>query len=309
MRFLVIGHDGLLGGAVCQTLRGDGHEPRVVDVPWGTPQAAGVLCNAMTAMSTQDASPWTLMWCAGAGVTATKQPVFDEELETFTAVMDHLLAPGTGRPACLFFASSAGALYAGASGAPFTEASQVVPLAPYGRSKVALEAQASRLAEAGVAVAIGRIANLYGPGQDLRKQQGLISQLCLAVRTRRPINIYVPLDTLRDYIFAPDAGRLIVDFVHAVRAAAPGVTIKIIASGRSTSIAQLLGDLNRVSKHRPPVVVAASPKGLVQARDLRLRSTVLPEVDTHRHVPLPAGIAACLTSVEQRGARGDRVRS
>ena len=53
-------------------------------------------------------------------------------------------------------------------------------------------------------VLIGRIANLYGPGQNLAKAQGLVSQLCAAQLERARSSIWVSLDTLRDYLFAPD---------------------------------------------------------------------------------------------------------
>ena len=56
---------------------------------------------------------------------------------------------------------------------------------------------------------IGRIANLYGPGQDPTKAQGLVSQLCRAHLERRPTSIYVSLDTARDYLFVDDAARLV----------------------------------------------------------------------------------------------------
>jgi len=47
---------------------------------------------------------------------------------------------------------------------------------------------------------VGRMSNLYGPGQNLKKVQGLISQMCLRVLTRQPLVLYVPLDTIRDYL-------------------------------------------------------------------------------------------------------------
>ena len=54
---------------------------------------------------------------------------------------------------------------------------------------------------------IGRFSNLYGPGQNLGKLQGLISRLALSAVTRQPINIFVPLDTIRDYVYVDDAAQ------------------------------------------------------------------------------------------------------
>jgi len=58
---------------------------------------------------------------------------------------------------------------------------------------------------------IGRIANLYGPGQNISKPQGIISQICRSYLLGYPLSIYVSLDTLRDYIFAPDCAALVAD--------------------------------------------------------------------------------------------------
>ncbi len=71
---------------------------------------------------------------------------------------------------------------------------------------------------------VGRLSNLYGPGQDLAKPQGLISQLCRAQLTRRPLSIYVSLDTRRDYLFVDDAAAMVVAGArrgHRARGAPP----------------------------------------------------------------------------------------
>ena len=69
---------------------------------------------------------------------------------------------------------------------------------------------------------IGRIANLYGPGQNLDKPQGLVSQLCAAHLERRPVSIWVSLDTLRDYLYAPDCAQMVLDCLDRARAEASG---------------------------------------------------------------------------------------
>ena len=80
----------------------------------------------------------------------------------------------------LFVASSAGGVYAGSSDPPFTERSVPRPISPYGRQSWNTSVSATLWGEAhGIPVLIGRIANLYGPGQDMSKAQGLVSQLAL----------------------------------------------------------------------------------------------------------------------------------
>ena len=132
--------------------------------------------------------------------------------------------PALARRGTLFFASSAGGVYAASQAAPpFDETSPVGALAPYGGEKLAQEALVRELAEAaGVDMLIGRLSNLYGPGQKLSKPQGLIAHVGRAALRREPVSIYVPLDTIRDYLFAADAGRMVIDAVARRWARAAG---------------------------------------------------------------------------------------
>ena len=109
---------------------------------------------------------------------------------------------------------------------------------------------------------IGRIANLYGPGQNMAKAQGLISQICRAHLSGQPLSIYVSLDTLRDYLFAPDAAALIKGGLDRLAVAAdeagkPCVITKIVASQRPITIGAVLGEMRRLFKRAP-----GSPLGL-----------------------------------------------
>jgi len=172
----------------------------------------------------------------------------------------------------------------------------VSPLAPYGRAKLDGEALVvSWSRRTGMPSLIGRIANLYGPGQNLGKAQGLISQICRAHLTGQPLSIYVSLDTLRDYLFAPDCARLIVAGLARLRQDAlstqPLVVTKILASQRAITIGAVLGEMRRIFKSPPHIVLGASAVSAMQARDLSLRSRVWPELDHVSLTPFPVGMA------------------
>jgi UDP-glucose 4-epimerase len=239
-------------------------------------------------------------------VTATGAESFVREEEvfgSFAASLERHCRRGDLRPdqGSIFFASSAGALYAGARVPPFTESSPTAPVAPYGFSKLALEARLQRLAaECGVAAAAGRITNLYGPGQNLAKPQGLISHLCRAHVTGQPLGIYVPLDTLRDYLFVDDAAAMVLDLMEAAAARPGEVAVKILASHGSVSVAALLMQAQRVFRRPIRVLFGASSEAARQARDLRVRSEVHPELDHRTLRTLPAGIAATAADIGAR---------
>ncbi len=141
-----------------------------------------------------------------------------------------------------------------------------------------------------------RIANLYGPGQNLTMPQGLISQICRANLLCRPPPVYVPLDTLRDYLYARDCGDLVADSLAMVRAETatrgPSSHVKIVASQRALTIAELLAEVDQVLGRPTQIERIASTSARFQVRDLRLRSIVWPQVDRRPLTPMAEGIRA-----------------
>jgi UDP-glucose 4-epimerase len=233
--------------------------------------------------------PWRVVWCAGAGVIGTDQA----ELEHETAILRSLLDALRDRPdGTVFLASSAGGVYGGTRDIPITEGSRTLPLSDYGWNKLTQE-QLVRTwaAESGGRGVIGRVANLYGPGQRLSKPQGLITQICLATLLRRPVSVYVSLDTLRDYIYVDDCSRMIGDCLDAAETLEAGITeTKILATGSSVSIGALLAQARRVLGRAPAVVMIRSGRTAQQGNALTFRSTVWPDASDLVLTPLPVGI-------------------
>ena len=191
-----------------------GHEVLTTTVPWDDEDESVRTLVAEVGRFAQlrAGRPWALAWCAGAGVVATGEEALAAEVRVFERVTGALAASVTaGEDGVVFLASSAGGLYAGSTPAPFDERTSPRPLVAYGRAKLAMEAAVERLAEAtGVRAVLGRLSNVYGPGQTLAKPQGLLSQLCLADATGRPLPVFVSMDTIRDYLYAEDAARMVV---------------------------------------------------------------------------------------------------
>jgi UDP-glucose 4-epimerase len=195
-----------------------------------------------------------------------------------------------------FLASSAGGIYAGARGAPYTEQSEERPLAPYGFNKLQQESIVRRWSvDTGAPALIGRLSNIYGPGQNLSKGQGLISQVCRTVILHQTFVLYTSPDTLRDYLYVNDAGDLVADGLDRLReehaaGARPSVVTKILASGQACTIATILGEVRRIAKCPVRVVMAASPSSRYQASDLRMNSVEWRELDRRSKTTLSAGI-------------------
>jgi len=311
----VIGRGGLLGQSVETAMgasmdhMGPGSDLWRPPAPivWTEPTAGAreLGTQAQQFLRTAGERPWSVAWCAGAGVTGTSEHALDLELVALRETLGALAAAPRAENGALFFASSAGAVYAGVGTPPYDESSPVRPLAAYGRAKLDAEAVVTAWSHrTGTPSLIGRISNLYGPGQNLAKAQGLISQICRSHLNGQPLSIYVSLDTLRDYLFAPDCAGLIVAGLARLRqeqaVKGPRVVTKILASQRAITVGAVLGEMRRIFKSSPRIVLGASDVASLQAKDLSLRSRVWPELDRRSLTPFPVGVATTAADLLRR---------
>ena len=300
----VIGAGGLLGSAVVRVLgRGGEQVSTGPKIRWSADAASSDLAAGLVEfIESNDDAAWAIYWCAGAATTASGPAAFDREDATFRAFLEQIasLPAAVLQRGALLYASSAGGVYAGSRDAPFSEHSPVAPLGLYGEAKVRQEEQARELAATtGLRVAIGRIANLYGPGQSLAKQQGLVSRLCMGSLTRVPTSIFVSIDTIRDYLYVDDGAALVVGMVRRMLDEPPRAATKILASGRSVTIGALIEELGQVTRRRQTIIWGQSPQSSLQSSDLRLRSETMTELDAAAATNLADGIARTLTDLQQ----------
>jgi len=311
-RVWVIGRGGLLGAHVASAVTAAGHE--VIDgpaIPWQDPGAASAALEAGLDRflgEVGDAS-WGILWCAGAGVTNTSRELLDLELRTFRSFVSALalrLNPERAVRGRFFLASSAGGAYGGSSEPPFTEHSRAAPASPYGETKLAMEeAVREAVVPASVPTLIGRIANLYGPGQNLAKGQGLISQLCAASASGGTVPLFADLGTLRDYVYAADCGAMIVaalwgrdgEAIADTPSAEP--VVKILCSGEATSIQGVLDAFQAAFGVAAPVAITPPTPGK-QTLDLRLSSVVGAHLSRYARTPLVEGMRRVMASVPQQ---------
>jgi UDP-glucose 4-epimerase len=300
----VIGATGLLGSGVALDMRIQGERQfEGPAISWGTPEAALDLARGLADfIGAVGGDPWTIYWCAGVSTTGSPPEALAAELAVLASFLDAIgqYPPTVLSEGALFLASSAGAVYGGAEGAPFTEDSMTSPLGSYGEAKLAAEDRVRAFSvRSGVVTVVGRIANLYGPGQKLSKSQGLISRLCISSLTRTPLSVFVPMDTLRDYVYVDDCARLITSAVARARErrSIASFHLKVISSGRSVSIGALLGQFKQVARVRPYIVLGQSAESSLQGRDLRLQSTYWPDLDELAKVNLADGISRTMEDV------------
>jgi len=250
------------------------------------------------------ADRWEIYWSAGIGTMQSPA----EALLTETAALAHLLqevsasAALMSRPGSIALASSAGAIYAGSKDLVISERTQPAPTTPYAYAKLAQEAllQDFALARPGIRALAARVSTVYGAGQASGKAQGLLTHIAQCVVKGVPVQIFVSLDTIRDYIAVDDAARGIVTVAQAE--GGWRFLVKIVASERPTTISEIVSVFRRIAR-RPPRIVTSESRGTVlYSRKMQFRSVVQPNIAAACSVNLVVGVARVLEAERQRHA-------
>ena len=313
----VIGQGGLLGSALSRLLRQEGQIPYAMDQPWQW-SSSDQLCDQMQDQTRRFArqlaagESWTIYWAAGQGNLHSREEDFNAENTAFNTLLatvhtEPSLLAAEGRIA---LASSAGAVYAGCLDQPITERSSDSPTTPYGRAKLCNEAaliawakNRDPLRHAARHAFIGRLSTLYGPGQAWGKQQGLISHLARQLLRNKPLHIYVPLGTQRDYLHVDDAAWAMVEGARQMRT---GVAHHIIASQQATTVAEILGIFTRLTRRSPRIVTSAAAAGSVYRQQMTFRSEQpIRPPRGHGITPLHIGIHQVLQAERSALANGN----
>jgi UDP-glucose 4-epimerase len=266
----IVGRGGLLGSAVSRAIG-----PKFIElaVPWENHDAAAGVLDSDLKRFIREArnDDWSVIWAAGSAVVGSTA----DKLAAETRIMSHLLTRlRDSRPAgrgAFFLSSSAGGIYAGSTHPPFSESTTPRPLSPYGETKLAQEEILRMTLEGCVPPVIGRFSNLVGPGQNLVKQQGLVSQLCRAAVTRQSLNVFVPMETLRDYLYVDDAAAMVCALVeNAVQKQPSTPVLRNISSQRPVSVCAVLRTVEQVAHRTVRIALGTSPSSKYHVRDLRL---------------------------------------
>lgn len=294
----IIGRGGLLGSAVSAAAQRDGRfrewQPAGA-FTWADGAALRAECAraAGAFLTFAGGSPWAVLWAAGIGVVGSPQETLAGDTQALSYFLEalseakktHSCAEGT-----VAIASSAGAVYGPASH-PLSEGSPTRPVSAYGREKLRqeelLKAWAATEKCRGLAL---RFSNLYGARQRPGKAQGFLSRLSKCLIHRTPLHLFVPLATVRDYLHVDDAAASTLASLRAMRSHDKAWAVKIVASGRTTTLAEVIGTFALVAKRRPLLVSAPSPVAAQHPGAVSFRSALWPEADPPPRT-LPAGVA------------------
>jgi UDP-glucose 4-epimerase len=293
-----------LGSALCRVLRFDKTELfcPAESFRWSSePDLAPQLSAAVQAFAARarDKRRWEIYWAAGVGTMSSSEA--DLALETSALALLLRLVESAPQlvaiPGAVAFASSAGAIYAGSPDYTINENTAPTPTTAYAREKLRQEDLVCSFAQASrdrIAL-LARLSTIYGPGQSLGKQQGLLAHVARCILRNQPIQIYVPLDTIRDYINADDAAALMIAALRAV-SQHPGVFTKIIASEQPTTIAEIISIFKQITRRAPRIVTSAGRLTNIYSRRLRFQSVAPPQCAVFPKTSLLEGIAKVMAA-------------
>ena len=296
----ILGQGGFLGSALARQAAAHGYEvfPRA-SVPWVDPAARSLALNEIAeqfAVFAYESEP-TIIWAAGAQGVASPQGGFSPELDSFQDFASAISDVDALQGSTVAVVSSAGGVYGGSPNPPFGVSSPVNAISQYGLDKIIIEELSRTELLENFHVHLARVTNLFGPWPGPR--QGLINRLCTAAATREALQIYVPLDTVRDYIYVSDAARLLMLELKALHLAKSfdEPTVSLIGSGENSSVGRVINIVGRVAHRKVPLIMAQLEATRLQPRDLRMQPSWIDRELNFSPLSLPEGVKRLFDSL------------
>ncbi|MDQ0042401.1 NAD-dependent epimerase/dehydratase family protein [Variovorax boronicumulans] len=301
----VLGARGLLGSAFCRALSREGvtQFAPTEAFQWADESKLSAQIQAavheFSASASGGAMRWEIYWAAGVGTMGSSAESLAPETRALILLLELLQADSRlmAMPGTLVFSSSAGAIYAACMDEVITEQSLPAPNTAYAREKLSQEEllRAFCAANSRMTMLLARISTLYGAGQATGKAQGLLTHIARSIVRGKPIGIYVPIDTIRDYISVDDAASEIISTLRELNSA-PGALVKIIASERPTTIAEIISIFKRIARKSPRITTGASKTSGLYSRRVQFRSIVSRKGRIAKVRSLTVGIAQLLSA-------------
>lgn len=254
MKHLVLGGSGFLGRHVIRALLKDDQIVKVAGrsaYPAGAEKHASEFCPFDVITATDDDYDRLIDGCdiihhylwTTIPQTANADPVHDLSNNVVPTVrlLEAMRRRGGGR---IIFSSSGGTVYGKLNTIPVPETHVLSPITAYGASKLSAETYMNFYHELyGIDTRIARIANPFGAGQNLRKAQGVISALIGRAINGETIEIWGDGEVVRDFLYISDAVSGLLRIANADRNSIRGPFIYNLASGKGSSINELVASI------------------------------------------------------------------
>src|SRR5260221_706654 len=239
---LVIGGGGFLGRALTAQLVARGHGGHVLGrrpvaglPPQVSVHGGGLANEAALRRLLPDCPTVFHLACTTTPSASAGLPMLEWE-ENISPTLQFLSVLRDFPDTHLIFLSSGGALYGNVGARPAREDDPVHPQSFHGAGKAALEVfLRAHAARTGNPMTILRASNLYGPGQPLRENFGVVRAMLERVRSDTPLEIWGDGEAIRDFIYIDDMVAVCLQFAEL---AGDRETYNV-GSGRGCSLNQL----------------------------------------------------------------------
>lgn len=252
MKILILGGSGFLGRLVATRLTREGHKVtcfvRNANITRANPDIEYIQATVDDARAISDHAQDAdyllhFAWDTTPG-TSKGQPVVEAVnnlLPTFRLIEQLHIVDDCQ----LVFISSAGAIYDEARLKNAVETSPLNPKSYYGAGKLAVENfLRAYCAQTDHPVVIVRPSNVYGPGQLLKRQFGIVPTLMRAISTGNTFTVWGDGESTRDFVYADDFATF---FVSLIERKWEGLTTLNLASETSCTINELCALLEKIS--------------------------------------------------------------
>jgi UDP-glucose 4-epimerase len=142
----------------------------------------------------------------------------------------------------VIFPSSGGTVYGDIDSEKIDELTPPAPRSPYGIGKVTIEHYLRYFKAAhGLDYVVYRIANPYGPGQNIHGKQGVIPIFIYKFLTKAPLTVFGDGSMVRDYIYIDDLINMLVGSF----AKEGQHSVYNVGSGHGISVNELIGAMEK----------------------------------------------------------------
>jgi UDP-glucose 4-epimerase len=248
---IVTGGAGFIGSHLVDALLADGYEVTVVDdlssgdarrvAEQATLRELDIVDDGALDAVVQEVRPKAIFHLAAQAsvVASVEDPGRDCEVNV-KGTLNVVQAAGRAE-APVVFTSTGGALYGDDAPMPTAEDRIPEPLSPYGASKWAAEAYVKTWSlSSGVAHAVCRLGNVYGPRQNPHGEAGVVAIFANHLHTKRAPTLYGHGKPTRDYVY-------VADVVSALRAASGRSGTYNVATGVETDVITLWNELRALA--------------------------------------------------------------
>ena len=255
MKIVIFGATGFLGSLVTSRLAQEGHQivclvrnPETSDAQANVEYILATLDDTQAIADHARDADYLLhfAWDTTPG-TSKAQPALEAVnnlLPTFRLIEQLHSMSGTQ----LIFVSSSGAIYDETGASSFSESSPLNPKSYYGAGKLAVEMfLRAYSAQTKHPVVLVRPSNVFGPGQQTKRQFAIVPTLMRAISDGATFSVWGDGAATRDYLYAKDFAEF---FVLLTERQWEGVNTFNLASQKSCSINDLCNLLQKVSGKR-----------------------------------------------------------